>query len=817
MPRGFSQSIEINARDTPLNQILVELRDHYGIQLSFNDKLLSQYNLSVHHRCASPEQAIQLLLKTLPLTYRKEGDIFMILPEKRQNNTTQSYPLMGQITASISHEPLPFSHIMVNDRMFYSDQTGRFSVLSAVDSLFRVQVSYLGYYVLDTLLLPGISHKLHLTPSVYKLHEIVVKEQRLDRSTQIGNAAGAMKINHQIANFLPGSGDNSIFTLLRLMPGILASSEQSNGLMIWGAYEGHSQILLDGFTIWGLKSFNDDIEAVNPLIAKNIEVFKGGYDVSYGDRVGGIVRIEGKSGNTVKPSFDLNLNNVTLNGMAELPLGRNSALLLSFRQTYFNLYDDVIPSNNKNQIISKSLIDYTVYPDYAYRDGNIKFTTRNKRGDLFYISLMRGNDQFKYTINPELELTKVSRLKSEENDQYGGSAFGSHHWKGRSVTNFTTSWSSFASSLIDRQTRTRLNNIVLTSRDDLTKNKISEFNFRVDHHLPLTLSHSLESGIGFEKNGVLLSADSSGINYTDIQTDVARVNSYLLDRITLFKGAEIKVGVRADYPFDLSKVYIQPRISSSVKVGNDWQINGAWGIYNQFVTKASVVDNLGNYRYFWTASDNQNVPVLRANHWVVGSAYQHRNFTISLEGYLRHTDGITQSISVGQRFRDLMYIGEGRSYGLDMFMKKEYRGQSMWLSYSLSKTEEKYPFVFNPDYRSAPQDQRHELKAALLLNFKPFNFSANYVFGSGFPLNSGTLLKPSITHPNYNRLDVALNYLFRIKSVSGQAGISILNLLDAQNIRYSNFEQVPVDQSTSLNIYSEAIPFSPRVSLRIIY
>jgi len=121
------------------------------------------------------------------------------------------------------------------------------------------------------------------------------------------------------------------------------------------------------------------------------------------------------------------------------------------------------------------------------------------------------------------------------------------------------------------------------------------------------------------------------------------------------------------------------------------------------------------------------------------------------------------------------------------------------------------------DYRLAPQDQRHELKAAAIFNVKSFSFSGNYVFGSGFPLNNGTFLKPVYIEPDYNRIDVAVNYRFNIGRVAGETGISILNLFNSKNIRYSNFEKVPSDQSTSVNIYSEAVPFSPRLSLRLFY
>jgi len=826
---ALAQHIEIAAHNVPLNKILIGLRDKYRLQFSFNDQLLSQYNLSISRNCASPEEAIQSLIKGLPLIYRKQGDIFLILPAEIKI-APRDFLLFGQIVEAKSNEPLPFSNILVDNRVAVSDLKGSFSYQHTGDSLFHIRISHLGYYILDTVLVAGINHRLNLIPSFIGLREIFIEGKSPDRSTQIGNRAGAMQINHQIARHLPGNEDNSVFTLLRLMPGILASSEQSNGLIIWGSYEGHSQILFDGFTIWGLKSFNDDIDAVNPLIAKEIEVFKGGFDATVGDRVGGIVRITGKSGNTTKPSFSLNINNVTMNGMIEVPLWKNSSLITSFRQTYYNLYNgkDIIPASNNNVIVpagsSTPNIDYTVFPDYNYRDANVKFTSRNDKGDLFYLSLLGGEDRFKYTINQLGILRNLYKTNAEDNNQYGASAFYGKTWQNKNVSNFTTSWSSIETNLTDMLKVVRPNNSVILKRDDRTYNQISEFTGRADNFIALSNSHLLETGVGFVVNDVELKADSSGINQTNLKTQVPTINGYLQDHVTLSGAIDFKFGFRADFPVNLHKAYIQPRISTSLKATDFIKFNAAAGVYNQFISKSSVVDEQGNYRYIWTACDNIDVPVLRAVHLVVGSSYHQNDFTFSVEAYVKHTDGFTRFIKKNQVLKSLIYKGEGRSMGLDFFVKKDFKGHSAWISYTLSKTEEKFDYSdgrfllsrFNT-YRPAPQDQRHELKVAAIFNIKPFSFSANYVFGSGFPLNSGTILKPNYIEPDYNRLDIAVNYRFNIGKVAGETGISILNLFDSQNIRYSNFEKVPVDQSTSLNIYSEAVPFSPRLSLRLFY
>jgi hypothetical protein len=369
----------------------------------------------------------------------------------------------------------------------------------------------------------------------------------------------------------------------------------------------------------------------------------------------------------------------------------------------------------------------------------------------------------------------------------------------------------------DIQQYINTSNDFVIRHDNLTHNMISEVTGRMDNFITLNKSHLLEAGIGYDMNDVVLSADSSGINQTKMNTLVGRFNGYLQDHLTLSGGVDVKFGLRADYPFNLDRFYVQPRISTSIQLTESTKLNVAWGLYNQFITKSSVVDDLGNHRYFWTSCNNKDIPVLKAVHWVAGSSYHKNDLTISIEAYYKNIDGMTRFINRNQHFRNLIYKGEGRSYGLDVFVKKDYRGHSAIVSYTLSKTEELFPYYPNNKYRISPQDQRHEVKAAVLFNVKKFNFAANYVYGSGFPLSTGTFSNPSYVDPDYNRMDVSVNYKFNLKMITCETGVSILNLFNSQNIRYSNFERVPVDQSSSLNIYSEALPFSPRVSLRLIY
>jgi hypothetical protein len=309
-----SQEIRINCTDEPLNKILIQLRDNYGLMVSFDDRQLSTYKLTLEKKFSSHSLALEYLFKGLPLRYEVSDGVYIIytvvLKERPKSNI-----LAGSVSDRTNHETLPFSSILINNKGFISDAKGNFSFSSATDSIFSIKISYLGYYILDTIVPSGTHYNFRITPSVIAMKEITVIGPAVERSIQTGNSPGIIKLNHKIAYFLPGNGDNSVFNLLRLQPGILASGEQSTDLIIWGSNEGQSQVIFDGFTLYGMKNFNDNISAVNPFMAKDIEVSKGGFGAEYGERVGGIVDITGTDGSRLSPSVQLNINNMTLNGL----------------------------------------------------------------------------------------------------------------------------------------------------------------------------------------------------------------------------------------------------------------------------------------------------------------------------------------------------------------------------------------------------------------------------------------------------------------------------------------------------------------------
>lgn len=883
---GQAQEVEVVCQEQPLSSLLVDLREQYQLQFSYDDEYLSKFKITASRKFSNPEKAFEYILKDLPVTCEKVGGVFLfykIQPKPILN----IYHLTGRFSDRSGMEALPYTHLIINNTNLVTDQYGNFSFQSQRDSLFQLQASYLGYSLMDTVVSSGSNYQFAMKPANFRLEEVEVKGLRIVKSLQVGNYAGVMRLNHQVANYLPGNSDNSVFNLLRLQPGILAAGEQSNDLIIWGSYEGQTQVLFDGFTLFGMKNFNDNISAVNPFMAKDIQVLKGAYDAEHGGRVGGLVNITGTDGDIHSTKIKLSANNMTLNGMMSIPTAGQSALTVAFRQTYYELYDSQQLSfqtghsgRGQGQGQVQDSTERTIYPDYNFRDLNIKYSGTGKSGNSHSISTLIAEDKFFNTLENESETSKIAYEDHEHNKQFGGSAFFQKIWKKGDRTKLSLSYSSLRKELRTlrnisfRQAGTGSEKGAFTfstiseggnpggagepggatdpggsgepggngepggtgdpggsgepggaaepggqggpndfntviNEDNHRYNQVSETSFSFNHHLSAGEKHQLDFGASLILDEVKFREDSFLVRKSDQEFNGSRVNAVVQESFAPSSGVVFKFGVRGNYSVNLDKTFIQPRFSTNINLTERLKFNAAWGLHNQFISRSSLIDQEGNYHFLWSVCDDQTIPVLESRHLVFGLTYHKNNFNFSVEGFDKRTSGLTRYVE--NYSSNNIFNGHCKSRGLDIFIKQDYKGHSAWLSYSLSETLEKFDYFTVPEYRRALHDQRHELKTALILNFNPFHFSGNYVFGSGFP--DPRQLSNGKTEQNYKRLDVSATYTLNTKRITLEGGISILNVLNNANLKYANFIRLPEDQETNLDLHAQAIPFTPALFL----
>lgn len=811
------QAIVLDVKNESLNKVITSIRDSYQVKMSFNDAKLSPYKVTVKQSFGNAEEALNFLLKDLPFTVELASDVFIISAKKINLNLKQ-HLLVGYVLDKENQESLPFTSIYVNNYPLTTDLKGNFSYLSE-DSVVQLKVSYLGYYKLDTLIKASNNLKIELSQSTILMEEVVLTSLEPKLATATNASSGNIRINQSIAEDLPGSSDNSVYNFLRLQPGILAAGEQANDLIVWGSYRGQTKVSFDGFTIFGVKNFNDNIGAVNPLMTKDLNIKKGGYGVEQGDRVGGVVEITGVEGNILKPNLKIGVNNLIINGEASTPLFKNTSIVIAGRQTYYNLYNSFSvspPPNNRNGV--RKVVDLSITPNYAFKDLNLKFSGRSNKGENYFISLFTGDDKLNSSFSTNQQNLRVIGKKDENNQQYGGAAFYNKIWKNGSISAVTLATSGLANEEVELTNITQeKNGAFVNSIDQRFGNEITEQSLKFTHQLPSTQKRSHLMGFGYIQNKSVLSFDDydpsqmKNVNYSK------RWFGFTENAFNISQNLKITPGLRADFDAELNKLYFQPRFSASYRFNPAFKMTASWGVFNQFIAYNGLVDSDGNFRYQWTVSDGKIIPVYQSQHWVTGAAFERNGFSLNADFYYKTTEGLTRFVQNAQGARNILK-GDGRSVGLDLLFKKELKKHSAWIGYTLSNTQERFRKrgVNNTtiyQFERAPQDQTHELKFAALINISPFYLSANYVYGSGFR-SQNPLENPNVNELPYNRFDSAVTYKFKAKKYQLETGISVLNVFNTQNLRTGNVNRIPTVLLSTINIYSNAVPFTPTLFLK---
>jgi hypothetical protein len=213
----------------------------------------------------------------------------------------------------------------------------------------------------------------------------------------------------------------------------------------------------------------------------------------------------------------------------------------------------------------------------------------------------------------------------------------------------------------------------------------------------------------------------------------------------------------------------------------------------------------------WVPS-SENVKPQSAHQW---SAGYFRNFNeqaieTSAVGYyktmdhqLEYREGTIIGYSKGLNFDDNFVFGKGKSYGIELSVKKNAGSLTGQVSYTLSKTTRTFPDLNKGKSFDAKYDRLHDL--SVMANYehnRRWTFSGVFVYGTGNALNlpvaryiiQGNVIneygaRNSFRMPPYHRLDLSVTYAARR---SGQFQsywiLSVYNVYSRKNPYYVYFE-----------------------------
>jgi hypothetical protein len=175
-------------------------------------------------------------------------------------------------------------------------------------------------------------------------------------------------------------------------------------------------------------------------------------------------------------------------------------------------------------------------------------------------------------------------------------------------------------------------------------------------------------------------------------------------------------------------------------------------------------------------------------HTVAAFSFGKKHINVKVEAYHKTTQNLSQFVEQADSIKGInIEIGEAYSYGIDAYINTEFKGQKIWLAYSWARSQER--FEAEQQFHRALQDQRHEFKVAGLFHLKPMYFSINYVYGSGLPNPLNLFSEDNVQA--YSRLDMALMGRIKTNKIKLDVGVSLINVLNTQNIIYNQYSSFP--------------------------
>ncbi len=195
-----------------------------------------------------------------------------------------------------------------------------------------------------------------------------------------------------------------------------------------------------------------------------------------------------------------------------------------------------------------------------------------------------------------------------------------------------------------------------------------------------------------------------------------------------------------------------------------------------------------------------------------------QKYEFSAEGYYKVTRNVLdyrdgKSFASEIEIERLVLAGKGRSYGLELSVKKNTGRLTGWVAYTLAWSENKIPGINNGRWYTAGNDRRHDISVVGMYELSPsWNLVATWVYNTGqaltapsakYDIDGSTVYyyaeRNGYRAPAYHRLDVSATYTKQKRRHTNEWVFGIYNLYHRYNpfiITFENDDSKPSGTKT---------------------
>ena len=631
----------------------------------------------------------------------------------------------GFIRDDASGEPISYANVFLsNSSLGAATNSDGYFVISAIPlGLYELNATMIGYAVfkkkVDLSLGESIRLEIRLKEEVIKGTEVLVtaERQKFQRSMESSQIA----LDLREINSAPAFVEPDVFRTLQMLPGVQTTSDFSSALYVRGSTPDQNLIMLDGIAVYNPYHLGGIFSTFNTDAIKEADFHAGGFPARYGGRMGAILNVINREGNTEKITGSANLSLISSKALIEGPIpkwkGMKGSWMISGRRTYIDKVVDALalPSGSKNSDGS----DIPLRFPYYFYDYQIKANLDIDRDHRLTFTRFYGDDVLDFSYEDPSETVRNENVTIQQDSKFG------LDWPWGNQTNGLT-WRWIVSPKMITKTflsssRYRFDfDLFFQNRDlytysDSTAINFINFNWNIydiikDRTLETEIqykysnNHEITGGFQIKKIkfdlGIQYDLETQDTSFTwnplSLKNNTQEISFFLQDRWEVSERLKIRSGLRlTDYNLH-KKIYADPRIGMKYHISDDIALKANWGLYHQFLTTANNQDENLRLVELWLGIPKEK-PASVSEHVIGGVEYMSpRNIFYRIELYQKtfenlltlkqdnanEYEGTSQDSTINE-----FWDTRGNSNGIELLVKKSSGKFNGWIGYTFSETK----------------------------------------------------------------------------------------------------------------------------------
>lgn len=815
-----------------LTAILEALETRFDVRFTYPSQDIENLKIGTPQNGLSLLQAIDYITEKTGLVFNKiTARYFTIVSQ-----TEAAY--CGKIISMLTGKPLEGATIQVIDGSFatVTDAQGLFYIPENTTQE-NVLVKHIGFTEI-TLPLSQLTKEcvtIYLPTETTQLETVLLKGFLVKGINKEQN--GAITINTENFELLPGQVENDVLQITQALPGVESVDETISNINIRGGTHAENLILWEDIRMYQSGHFFGLISAFNPDITKTVSVYKNGTPARYHEGLSGVIDMRSDSEIPLKTSGSGGVNLLNASAYATIPLSEKLGVQVAGRKSLNELLETPVYDTYSRRIFQDTEIEdnetatneIIADEDFSFYDLSTKVIWEPSEKDRFSLNFLTIDNTLNFTET--ITNTSVSKTSELTQRSIAGGISWNHKWNDKVST--------YAFGFISYYLLQANNKDLFTTQELFQENEVLENGAKVETTFKLSNIFKIDTGYHFTETGIANTQNVNLPRFRDFKKEVLRTHGVFASGAFTSenKKTNINAGVRVNYFAKFNEVSVEPRIGIHQKLGAGFSIETLGELKTQTTTQRIDFESdfLGVEKRRWVLANNEEIPITESKQVSAGLSYQKKRWFITLDGFYKWADGIS-AINQGfqNQFQFSKAIGNYNVKGIEAVINKKTDRFSGWISYTFKKNDYEFS-TLNPSRFPNNLDIRHagviaasytinHLKIATGLNWhsgKPYTVPLPDDSQSGDPQDPINFASPNAERlSGYTRIDFSAEYVWQLANgVETKINFAILNILNTENVlnkRYARIEEEN-GEANIREIEEVSLGFTPNASIKVLF